>query len=197
MAELMLINPRKRRATKKRRTVKRRSTTAARRRVSTNMRRRRRNPARRGKMNIMGTVMPAATAASGALALDVVWGYAPIPENLKNGPLRHVVKAAGAIGLGMLAGMVVKKDTADRFATGALTVTIHSAMREMVAKAAPNVRLGDADEFDDMGYYGSGVDPDDLGAYIDGMDGDDDFIGANDMDDGVGAYIDGTDDLDI
>ena len=200
MSKLMLVNPRKRRAPKRRVTKRR---TARRTTMSRVTRRRRRNPVRRkGIMgDVMGNMVPAATAATGGIALDLIWGYAPIPANLKAGPLRHVVKAAGAIGLGMLAGMVVNKDTANRFATGALTVTMHAAMRDMIGKAAPNIKLGDVDEFDDLGYSGSGFNPDDGMAEYLAAGVDDDYIGNDDIDggidDGVGAYLSGDDDDDL
>lgn len=190
MSELMLINPRKRRKTTKKKVVKRRSPVrrVAKRAVS----KRRRNPIRR-KAGIMGivqsTVMPAATAAAGAIGLDVVWGMAPIPENLKTGPMRHVVKAAGAIGLGMIAEMVVKKSTASQFATGALTVVMHQAMREGMTRFAPNIQLGEyVDEGGEMGYYGAGVNAgDSMGMYLDQPAAPTETVGSYDP---MGAYDD-------
>lgn len=193
MAELMLVNPRKRRARKKKRTpaqraatrrlvaankrrasprrapVKRRRAAPVRRRaalpVARRVRRYKRNPNGRGIINT--TLMPAATAATGALALDVLWGFVPIPEGLKSGPLRHVVKGAGAIGMGWLAGQVVKKSTAAQFATGALTVIMHDAMRDMMARFMPGVGLG---------YYSAGMPAGTMGEYVGG---------------GMGAYVQG------
>jgi len=168
MAQLMLVNPRKRRKTKRRRknpvaaNPRRRRT-----RVSTRTvrhRRRRRNPiSRRG---IMGQIMPAATAAFGALGLDMIWGYAPIPDSLKTGPMRYVAKAAGAVALGMLAGMVTKKSTADQMSMGALTVVLHSAMRDGMSSYMPNIALGEyMGPQESLGYWGSGYNPD----YASGM----------------------------
>lgn len=133
--------------------------------------------------------MPAATAAGGALALDVIMGLLPVPSTLKTGPLRHVVKGAGAIGMGMAAGMFVKPETARLFATGALTVAMHDAAREMVGRFMPGVPLAgnEYDEFgfDEMlGYQAGGSDSefaddllgiydDNLGAYVGEYDGDD------------------------
>lgn len=182
MAELMLVNPRKRRkprsaaqraatrklvARNKRRrnpaparrrravsVVKRRRTPARRVTAAARKRRYRRNPASRGIVNT--TLIPAAVAASGALSLDVLMGFLPVPENLKTGPLRHVVKGAGAIGLGWLAGMVVSKKTAGQLTTGALTVVLHDAMRETVARFMPSVPLG---------YYSAGMNAGAMGMY--------------------------------
>lgn len=113
------------------------------------VRRRRRNPIKaRGIMNTM--ITPAITAAGGALALDIAWAYAPIPENLKVGNLKHVAKAAGAVGMAMLAGQVVKQKTAEAMGVGALTVVFHDALKEIINTNMPALKM------DGMGYYNAG-----------------------------------------
>jgi len=135
-----------------------------RRRTSTAVRRtRRRNPARR--MTLQGVVnslvIPAATAGAGALALDVLWGFVPVPANIKAGPMRHVAKGLGAIVLGWGVGQIGSKRMGDTMAMGALTVVFHTAFREMTAQFAPQIPLG---------YYSPGLpvgyDPS-LGIYVD------------------------------
>ncbi len=105
-------------------------------------------------------LLPSATAGAGALALDILWGFVPVPENIKTGPMRHVAKGLGAIVLGQLVGMVATRRTGDTMAMGALTVVFHSAFREMTAQFMPNVNLG---------YYSAGAnagyDPQ-LGYYV-------------------------------
>ena len=139
-------------------------------------RRRRRNPARRvryrrNQMRMRGMqtilnqiVLPAATAGAGALALDILWGFIPIPVEMKTGPMRHVAKGIGAIALGSLAGMVTTRRTGDMMALGALTVTFHAAFREMTAQFMPQL-MGPGS----MGYYSAGpaagYDPQ-LGYYV-------------------------------
>lgn len=126
------------------------------------IKRRRRNPI--GRLNLGGivgnTIVPAATAATGAIALDIAYNFIPLPENLKSGPLRHVVKAAGAIGLGIVAGMVVKKETAKQLAAGAMTVVMYNAFREVLTRFAPNLGLG--------AYLDEGSSEDGISAYLDG-----------------------------
>lgn len=125
-------------------------------------RRRRRNPNRRmtlqGVMNNL--VVPAATAGAGAVLLDVLWGFVPVPPNIKTGPMRHVAKGIGAVTLGWLVGQVATRRMGDTMAMGALTVVFHSAFREMTAQFAPQIPLG---------YYSAGMpvgyDPS-LGIYI-------------------------------
>ena len=158
MAELMLVNPRKRRKRRRTKTRARRRTTVRRRARSVS--RRRRNPVRRsGK--IMDQVMPAATNAMGALALDIAWSYLPLPMGIKTGPFRHVAKGLGAIAIGMFAGNIVSRSTAKAMSQGALTVVIHGAMREVTQQMMPNVSLG---------YYSPGM-PAGVGQYVSGLGG--------------------------
>ncbi len=120
---------------------------------------RRRNPAAR-RMTFQSVVnqnlMPAFQGGAGALALDIAWGYLPIPANMKVGPMRHFIKGAGALALGMIAGTtrLARPATIHNMTTGALTVIMHTAMRETVAQFAPNVPLGEYME--GMGYYNAG-----------------------------------------
>jgi hypothetical protein len=153
----------------------------------------RRNPIKRaGGMlgNIVNdTLIPAATAAGGALALDIAWGFLPIPANLKTGPLRHAVKGAGAIGLGMVAGMVVSKKTAQQLSLGAMTVVVYNAYRDMLAQFAPGVALGAYME--EPIPAGNG-----MGAYLEGIAQADDNgtsydLGGNDDAYDLGATVEG------
>jgi len=186
MAKMLLVNPRKRKAKRKvKRKTKRRLVSVAKRKSSV-VRKYKRNPIRRKKSGIGGmlkdTIMPSAMAAGGAIGLDVVMGYLPIPENLKTGPMRHLVKGAGAIGLGMLAGMFLKPKTAELITTGALTVTLHAAGKEAMTRFAPNVRMASVDDdLESLAYVNPGmnvgeylgeyVEPGSMGEYLGEMDG--------------------------
>jgi len=189
MAKMMLVNPKRR---KKAKTKRRRVASVTRnvtRKVATT-KRYRRNPAKRkGTLGGMmkETVIPSMTAAGGAIGLDVMMGYLPLPETMKTGPMRHLVKGAGAIGLGMLAGMFLKPKTAELITTGALTVTLHDAGKEAMQRFAPNVRMaGIDDELESLAYVSPGY-PVGVGEYLD-------------TDSGMGEYVDGLsieDDLEI
>ena len=113
------------------------------------IRHRRRNPSMKtiGKGIIGGMVMPAVTATGGALALDLAWGYLPIPIQFKTGSTRLLAKSVGAIVLSKLAGFVVSKRTADQMGVGALTVVMHEAAKDLIVKTMPTVKL------DGIGYY--------------------------------------------
>lgn len=121
------------------------------------MRRYRRNPAA-GRMTMKSVmnnvVVPAFQAGAGALALDVIWGYVPVPLEWKTGNLRHVVKGGGAIVLGMVAQQMLGAQMGRNIALGALTVTFHDAMRDMVAQFAPNIPLGYVGAGMNAGSYG-------------------------------------------
>lgn len=134
MAELMMINPVKKR--KKRAAPKRRARRSSRRKMTL-----RRNPASRmsAKGILNNSIMPAATAAVGAISLDVMFGYLPIPDTMKTGPARYLVKGAGAIGLGMLAQAVgLKASTARAMTAGALTVAFYEGGKEAIVNAVPD-----------------------------------------------------------
>lgn len=164
MAQLMLVNPRKRRKTAKRRKttarrktnprkkvaaapkrnpIRRRRAPVARRKVR---RARRRNPSARSIVN--STLIPALTAGAGAIGFNALWNFVPLPEQLKTGMIQHVAKAAGAIGLGMVANQVVGRKTATELVAGALTVIAYNALKDAVGQVAPNVNLG---------YYSAGM----------------------------------------
>lgn len=144
-------NPRRRAA--KRRPARRRRTSRLGMYVA-NPRRAKRRTRRRYSRNplsikgMMPMVISAAQAGAGAVLLDVAWGYVPIPDNIKNGALRHVAKGLGAVVLGTIVGKVTNKRMGDTMAMGALTVTFHAAFRELTQQFLPNVSLA---------YYSAGT----------------------------------------
>jgi hypothetical protein len=115
----------------------------------------RKNPRFGGGRGIVGQVtgalVPAAIAGAGALGVDVLLGYLPVPDRFKTGALRHVTRAAAAIALGVGAGFVLKKETASQIMAGGLTVAAYGAMRDAAAKFAPNLPLAGIDDPDDLG----------------------------------------------
>lgn len=136
-------------------------------------RRYRRNP-NGGRFNMQtftrNTLMPSAVGAAGALGIDVIMGFLPLPPALKTGPMRTVVKIAGAIGIGMLAATFVKKNTAEQIAAGAITVALYDTLKGMLQVAMPTLQLGENDiftEYPSLAYAGAGQTVDDMGAYVD------------------------------
>lgn len=166
--QLLLINPKKRRKAKRKkvRTVSRKKITRRRKRNPVMARKRRRirkrNPSARGILNAQ--VIPAATAAAGAIGLDALLGVLPVPAMFQTGSMRYLLKGAGAIGLGLLAGTVVKQNTAKELSMGALTVTMHEVYRDLMSKFAPQIPLAGYDS-SVMGYYNAGYPVNGLGYY--------------------------------
>lgn len=166
MSSIYLVNPRKRRKAPKRRKARaRRASTAVatapkrrRRKASraVTVRRYKRNPRFGGGLvkNVTQALVPSAIAAGGALAADVALGFAfdkitAIPERFKTGILRHVARGAAAVGVGTLAGLMLKPDVARQVMAGGLTVAMHGALRDVMGRVAPQVPLADLD--DDIG----------------------------------------------
>jgi hypothetical protein len=77
----------------------------------------------------MQQAAPAAIGALGALAVDVGWGYLPIPPSLKVGPLAVVTRAGAAVGIGIVAGMIGGKKFGREAMLGALTVTAFDVVK--------------------------------------------------------------------
>jgi hypothetical protein len=131
-------------------------------------------------------IFPALTGAVGSVGFDMLWGRMPIPDAFKAGPMRHLVKGAGAIGAGMLAGMMVKPQTAKMLSTGILTTVFVDALNEMVVRFMPTVAPAGVGQYDVSDYI-----EEDMGAYIENDMGEyiEDSMGAY-LEDGMGAYID-------
>ena len=169
MQEMLLVNPG--RQTRKRNPRKRRSPAqkaATRKLVALNKRRggsrkRRRNPAPPGttakrrrnnprrrrvgraftQRNIMEVSTAAVGGAAGAILLDVVLGFLPLPAMFKVGIPGKVAKAAGAIALGAVVNMsgFARPGTARDMTIGALTVQFAGIGRDMLGQFAPGIAL--------------------------------------------------------
>ena len=174
MAELMLVNPRKRRrkTTRKRRAVAKAPVRRRRRRAApAPVRRRRRNPAAR--TNIMDQVIDASVGAGGALAVDVAMANLPIPAQLTATPtMRAATQGAVSLGIGMLvANFGRKRKLGRQLAQGGLTVALHGMGKGMIGPTLGlsgygNDLLGYNDLLD-AGAYVNGY-GEDMGAYVNG-----------------------------
>lgn len=94
-------------------------------------------------------VKPAVIGASGALILDVGYGYfgSYVPAMLNNGMLKHATKSIVAIGMGMLASNFVKSPMVNTMVRGAMTVTVHDAMKEAMTTFMPSIPMGSVDYY--------------------------------------------------
>lgn len=149
---------RKRRATRKKPAAPKRRRASARR--APVRRRRRRNPSMRLTARSIGNqVMDAGTGAVGALGLDVIQGYLPIPAQWKGGIIGTGVKALLAIGMGIVVSNVkiIRSATANKMVNGALVVVLHDELRKQVSTFAPGLQLGEYLDDNGLGYAGSGL----------------------------------------
>jgi hypothetical protein len=156
MAQLMLINPRRRRRTKARINPRRRRTVAKRRvyRNPTNPHRRayakrrtyrnpvrairrrsraRRNPALRAT-GVMNDIMQAAIGATGAIGINYIYDMLPLPMAMKTGFGAAAGKAGAAVLLGMFARPMLGR-AAGTMAQGALVVIAYDMIRSMLPPA--------------------------------------------------------------
>ncbi len=219
VAEVLLVNPssrkKKRRSMsalqakyfgkKKRRSPKRRSTVRSLRRnpigFAANPRRKRRHSFRRNPiaglrgMSLQGTVLPTVIGAGGAILTDLAMGYLPIPDTLKTGALRPVVRAGAAVGIGLLVGMFTSKATGNKIMAGALTVVAYDTIKGFLATNVPQLPLSGVGEFPLMEYANN-----DMGNLVDesSIDGMGELVDESSIDgmgamfdvDGMGALID-------
>ena len=141
-------------ARKRRKPVKRR---AVARRAPVRRRRRRTSNPRLTMRSVQNQLMDAGTGAIGALGLDVIQGYIPIPANLKAGIVGTGVKAMLAIGMGVVASnfKMIRGATANKMVNGALTVVLHDELRKLTQQFAPGLQMGEYLD-NGLGYYGSG-----------------------------------------
>jgi hypothetical protein len=169
MAEILLVNPRKRRKGRKhakRKTAtrvsrkprraaapavrhKRRKARRARRRTArrsaVSVKVYRSNPSLRGITGqIMPTVKAGFTGAIGAVGLDVLSGVVMprLPAALQTGVPRHLVRILGAVLVGTVGNMVMR-GKGKALADGAATVALYGLVREQVAKFLPTLPMGE------------------------------------------------------
>lgn len=155
MAQLMLVNPKKRRKSRKAKARRRSPSRALASVTRKTIRRYRRNPIKKNDM--VQTFTGGAIGAAGALAVDVAMAKLPIPANLTTGNLAPITKGFVGIGLGMLVSKVGKnKKLGEQLAGGAVTVALYNAGRQMIG---PSLGLAGYDDgllgWDDglLGYY--------------------------------------------
>jgi hypothetical protein len=165
MAEVLMINPRKRRKAARKSVA--RKTTARRRRnpmsvSALSSKVRRPNPARRSALKIrrrrrnpiggaaMGSInallKDVAIQSAGAVGIDVLMGQVQkyLPASMK--PSETVggydaIKAALTLGLGMLLSKTTK-GLSRKMAVGALTTQVNDIAQTLIAKSAPSMTLG-------------------------------------------------------
>lgn len=185
MYPVYIANPSKRRRKKakassspkrRRRSAKRRASVSYARNPAPRRKRRRsfrRNPSPRrifrratsgkGKLPIMSLIGPAFGVGLGAVATDVMMGYAPLPEAVKAGPVKHLTKAVLALGAGWLIAKYGNKKLGEGVAAGGIAISVHDFAREQALKFMPALKLGEY--MDGIGYYNPAIG---VGEYLQG-----------------------------
>ncbi len=171
--ELLLINPRKRKA-RKARTKTARKARKARRSTSITVRS---NPIKRRKVRrfrrnpiglsgggivkqVMSGVQDGAIGAGGAIATKALLSFIPLPAALKSGVAAPLVTAVAGVLVGTLAGNVIGKANGAKMAQGAITVALYQLAASQLAGKVPGLSgdetlLGEYDSA--MGEYDSGM----------------------------------------
>lgn len=175
----------RRRSTKRR---KARTSVAAASSAGRTLRFRRRNPIGFLDGLVKDTLVPSAIGGAGALGLDVLLAVVPLPETIKTGAMRPVVRVAGAIGLGMLAGMIVAKRTAQQITAGAVTVVLYDTMKALMTRLAGGKIPGiGVYEIPGIGIYE--IDASSANAMLPAPDGMTNGMGYVDSGQQVGEYV--------
>lgn len=110
---------------------------------------------------INNQIIPAAIGGTGAIGLDVLYGQVKrfLPLQLQTDPWQHFAKAGVAILGGMLAAMVVRRQTAQTLTQGALTVVMRDAILGFIPPEQKTAwGLGEYMEpgMQGLGYYNAG-----------------------------------------
>lgn len=190
MAQLLMVNPRKRRKASK--TKSRRKSSGggllarAKSAISRSRRRYRRNPIGGVGATAMTQFKDGAIGAVGALAVDVIFAKLPLPANLKTGVLKPITQGLIGVGVGMAVAKFGKnRALGHKLAQGAVTISLYNAGKAMVG---PSLGLSGYDDSGLLGYDDSGllgyselntgmgwVSPAPVSEPYDSMDGFDDF----------------------
>lgn len=98
-------------------------------------RHRRHNPFQLSRGNITHQVTGALVGATGAVLTDVAMAYASpyLPATLQTGWFNVLARAAAAIGVGLVAGKVVGRETGKAVAAGGLIVVAYSGLKQALA----------------------------------------------------------------
>lgn len=123
-------------------------------------RRRRSGGSGRGFPNVGKLLLPSVAVGAGAVGVEFVMGSLPLPDAVKVGPVRHLTKAVIGIGLGMAIGKFGNRKAGEAFASGALVIASHDAIKEGVLRFMPAAKFAGVGEYVAMdpalGYGNSG-----------------------------------------
>lgn len=111
---------------------------------------RRRNPSLRGSIGgmtsaLVPTLKAGFVGATGAIGLDLLWGYTSrfMPAQIAASPLaQYAAKLVGAILVGII-GNKIKPGKGRDLSVGAATVVLHDAIKAQLKSSFPALQLGE------------------------------------------------------
>jgi hypothetical protein len=123
--------------------------------------RRHRNPIDSIAGEVKSMLVPAGIGAVGAVGLNVALAYLPIPTSLQSGYGQILVSAAGAAGLGIIAGMIAGKRVGTAVGVGGLVVTGVQLLNQVLGPTIGGSVKGLSGLADFSDFRGAG-----MGAYM-------------------------------
>ncbi|MGH6877266.1 MAG: hypothetical protein ACREHV_07795 [Rhizomicrobium sp.] len=118
---------------------------------------------------VPGSLVPAAVGAGGALGIDMLWGYLPLPANMQTGPLAPVARLALAALLGFGVGKFTSAKFGEEVTVGAVTVTVYDLIKAWLQANVPSIPLCTGLFTDGLGEYSPAMfSPRRLGLFTDG-----------------------------
>lgn len=107
-------------------------------------RRYRRNPIRmgRGGVNVAALVLPSVMIGAGAVGVEVLMGYLPLPAAVQQGPAKYATKGVIAALAGWAIAKFVNKRAGEAFAMGGMAIAAHDAIKASVMQFVPSLKFG-------------------------------------------------------
>jgi hypothetical protein len=106
--------------------------------------------------------VPAAIGGAGAVGLDILLAYIPLPTALQSGWGNYAAKIAGSFGVGYLGGMALGREKGHLITAGALTVSLYTILRALAQQSLGTTVKGLSGLADFRDYRRAG-----MGAYMD------------------------------
>jgi hypothetical protein len=111
---------------------------------------------------LTAALVPAAIGGAGAVGLDILLAYIPLPATFQSGWGNYAAKLAGSFGIGYLGGMALGKEKGHLITAGALTVSLYTILRALAQQSLGTSVKGLSGLADFRDYRRAG-----MGAYMD------------------------------
>lgn len=84
---------------------------------------------------LTAAIVPAAIGGAGAVGVDILLAYLPLPATFQSGWGNYLAKIAGSFGVGYLGGMALGREKGHLITAGALTVTAYTILRALAQQS--------------------------------------------------------------